>query len=150
MFDDVRDLYQDIILRHSRAPANQRRLEVFDAAAKGDNPLCGDRCEVWIVRGASGKLDDVAFEARGCAISIASADLMADAVRGMDKAEIAGLSDAFHALVHTGTQAPHMKSLETLLPLAGVAEYPSRIKCATLPWAALQAALDGGKEASSE
>jgi nitrogen fixation NifU-like protein len=150
MFDDVRDLYQDIILRHSRTPANQRRLEPFDASAHGDNPMCGDRCEVRIVYGEDGHLGDVAFEARGCAISVASADLMVDAVRGRTKAEIAALSAAFHLLVRQGRLAEDAPDLATLLPLAGVAEYPSRIKCATLPWAALNAALDGGKEATSE
>jgi nitrogen fixation NifU-like protein len=149
MFDDVRDLYQDIILRHSRAPANQRRLEVFDSAAKGDNPLCGDRCEVRISLAPGGTIQDIGFEARGCAISIASADLMADAVRGLNAPQVAALARDFHALVR-GAAPADAPCLEKLRPLAGVAEYPSRIKCATLPWAALQAALGGGKEASSE
>jgi nitrogen fixation NifU-like protein len=149
MFDDVRDLYQDIILRHSRAPANQRRLEVFDASAKGDNPMCGDRCEVRIVLGLDSTVQDIGFEARGCAISIASADLMADAVRGMNAEQITALAQEFDNMVHGAphTDAPY---LESLRPLSGVAEYPSRIKCATLPWAALKTALAGGKEASSE
>jgi nitrogen fixation NifU-like protein len=149
MFDDVRDLYQDIILRHSRAPANQRRLEVFDASAKGDNPMCGDRCEVRIALGPKNTIQDIGFEGRGCAISIASADLMADVVRGMNAEDITALARDFDAMVH-GAEPAATPYLETLRPLSGVAEYPSRIKCATLPWAALKTALGGGKEASSE
>ncbi|MEJ0046351.1 MAG: iron-sulfur cluster assembly scaffold protein [Rhodospirillales bacterium] len=82
MFDDVRDLYQDIILRHSRQPLHMRRLENFDARAVGDNPMCGDRCEVRLRLDPDGTIADIGFEARGCAISLASADLMAEATAG--------------------------------------------------------------------
>jgi nitrogen fixation NifU-like protein len=147
MADDARDLYQDVILRHSRAPENQRRLENFDASARGDNPMCGDRCEVRVVFGPGGTIGDIGFEARGCAISVASADLMANAVRGRSFAEATRLHDQVGVLVRQG-EMPDVP--ETLLPLAGVCGYPSRIRCAVLPWAALLAALGGGKEASSE
>jgi nitrogen fixation protein NifU and related proteins len=150
MFDDVRDLYQDIILRHSRQPLHMRRLEKFDAKAVGDNPMCGDRCEVRLRLDSDGAIADIGYEARGCAISLASADLMAEATSGRTKAQVRALADDFFALVRTGATQADDPALEQLKPLSGVAEYPSRIKCATLPWAAALAALDGVQEASSE
>ena len=150
MFDDVRDLYQDVILRHGRNPVNMRRLDPYDAKSSGDNPMCGDRCEVRVAFAADGALRDVAFEARGCAISMASADLMADAVRGRTPQSARTLAASFAQLARTGETADHDPAIETLRPLSGVSEYPSRVKCATLPWAALVAALDGVQEASSE
>jgi nitrogen fixation NifU-like protein len=92
----------------------------------------------------------VAFEARGCAISMASADLMAEAVRGRSPDSARGLAATFGVLARTGRADGDDPALQDLLPLSGVAEYPSRVKCATLPWAALVAALDGVQEASSE
>ena len=145
MFDDLRDLYQETILDRGRRPRHATRLAAFDATARGDNPMCGDRCQVWLKRAADGTVDDVGFEARGCAISIASADLMADAVRGLDAEATHGLAERFRALVSTGEADD--PALEALRPLAGVHEYPSRVKCATLPWDALEAALNE-KEAS--
>jgi nitrogen fixation NifU-like protein len=152
-FEDLRDLYQDVILDHGRKPRHAVRLEDFDATAKGDNPMCGDRVQVWL------KLDGdvvgrVGFEARGCAISIASADLMVDSVLGRSKADTRALFEAFREMARTGTcpacDAALAEPIERLAPLSGVHEYPSRVKCATLPWHALIAALNGAKEASSE
>jgi nitrogen fixation NifU-like protein len=150
MPDDVRDLYQDVILRHNRQPERMRLLETFDAAARGDNPLCGDRCEVRVLYGSDGRLAEVGFQGRGCAISLASADLMALAVEGRAPEDVRRLADAFVGLVQTGGTDSGDPAIESLRVLSGVAEYPSRIKCATLPWAALTAALDGAGEASSE
>jgi nitrogen fixation NifU-like protein len=150
MFDDVRDLYQDIILRHSRQPLHMRRLENFDAKALGDNPMCGDRCEVRLRLEPDGSIADIAYEARGCAISLASADLMAEATVGRTQAQVRALAEDFFGLVRTGATESGDPALEQLRPLSGVAEYPSRIKCATLPWAAALAALDGAGEATSE
>ena len=148
MFDDLRDLYQDVILDHSRAPRHMRRLEAFDAAAKGDNPMCGDRVEVRLRYGSGGAVTEIGFEARGCAIGIASADLMAEVARGRRPEELRDMASHFRELARTGVLAD--ERLDALRPVAGVHEYPSRVKCATLPWHALLAALDGGKEASSE
>jgi nitrogen fixation NifU-like protein len=148
MFDDVRDLYQNIILERSRNPRHMHSMDPFDAAADGDNPLCGDRVTVRLRYDAEKKIAEAAFEARGCAISMASADLMADIVRGRSADEVLLLSEAFAKLVRTG--ATEDSTMDLLVPLAGVSEYPSRIKCATLPWAALVAALGGRQEASSE
>ncbi len=150
MFDDVRDLYQDIILRHSRQPLHMRRLENFDARAVGDNPMCGDRCEVRLRLDPDGTIADIGFEARGCAISLASADLMAEATAGRTAPQVRALAEDFFALVRTGATTSGDPALQQLKPLSGVAEYPSRIKCATLPWAAALAALDGAGETSSE
>lgn len=152
-FADLRDLYQEVILDHGRKPRHGKRLDSFDATAKGDNPMCGDRVQVWLRR-SGGHIDDVGFEARGCAISIASADLMAETVKGRDENSTKALFESFRTLVKTGAcpqcDAALAEPMERLAPLAGVHEYPSRVKCATLPWHALIAALDGSKEASSE
>ena len=139
MLDSARDLYQDAILERGRAPRHGRRLEVFDADARGHNPLCGDRCHVFVRRDDCSRIAAVGFEARGCAISIASADLMADAAAGLDAEAVRALADTVETMARTGAaSAP-----AALLPLAGLHAYPSRLKCAMLPWSALVAALDG-------
>jgi len=152
-FDGLRDLYQEVILDHGRRPRHGQRLGVFDATAKGDNPMCGDRVQVWVKLDAD-TIGRVGFEARGCAISVASADLMAETVQHRSKADTRALFEAFRQLARSGTcpacSAELAEPMERLAPLAGVHEYPSRVKCATLPWHALIAALDGSKEASSE
>ena len=154
MFDDLRDLYQDVILQHGRKPAHMHRLEKFDATAKGDNPMCGDRVQVWVAYAPDGAIAETGFEARGCAISIASADLMVESVAGLRAYAVRGLFAGFERMARSGTCPDCEPSLEPamerLKPLSGVHEYPSRVKCATLPWHALVAALDGEKEASSE
>jgi nitrogen fixation NifU-like protein len=153
-FDDLRDLYQEVILDHGRHPRHAHRLEDFDATAKGDNPMCGDRIQVWVKFAADGSIADTGFDARGCAISIASADLMAETVKGRSKSDTKALFEAFREMARTGAcpacDAALAEPLERLQPLAGVHEYPSRVKCATLPWHALVSALAGGKEATSE
>jgi nitrogen fixation NifU-like protein len=152
-FEDLRDLYQEVILDHGRNPRHAQRLKVFDATAKGDNPMCGDRVQVWVKLDAD-SVAGIGFEARGCAISVASADLMAETVRGRRQSETKALFEAFRTLARTGACpdcSPDLaEPMERLAPLAGVHDYPSRVKCATLPWHALIAALDGTKEASSE
>lgn len=147
MSDDVRDLYQETILRHARTPLHRVAVDPFDAEAAGDNPLCGDRCQVRIRFGAAGELAEIGWQGRGCAISMASADLMAEAATGQTPDQARALAADFATLVRGGTPA---RALENLQALAGVSEYPSRIKCALLPWAALTAALSGEKEATSE
>jgi nitrogen fixation protein NifU and related proteins len=154
MFDELRDLYQEVILDHGRNPRHGHRLAAFDASAKGDNPMCGDRVQVFVKYGPDQRIAKAGFEARGCAISIASADLMAETVEGRGADDVRALFESFRELARTGA-CPHCadtlkEPLERLEPLAGVHEYPSRVKCATLPWHALIAALDGAKEASSE
>ena len=154
MFDDLRDLYQEVILDHGRRPRHMQRLARFDATAKGDNPMCGDRVQVWLAFAPDGTIAQAGFEARGCAISIASADLMAETVVGHNKQDARALFASFREMAKTGACpdcAPALEpALERLKPLSGVHEYPSRVKCATLPWHALAAALDDVKEATSE
>ena len=139
-FTDLRDLYQEVILEHSRHPRHQHRLDPFDGAAKGDNPMCGDRVEVR-VRMADGRVAEAGFEARGCAISVASADLMAETVTGRSPRDVRDLAQRFRDMVRTGT-CPECADMAALQPLAGVHEYKSRLKCATLPWDALLSALE--------
>ncbi len=149
MFDDIRDLYNATIIERGRRPQHMHRLESFDATAKGDNPMCGDRVQVWVKSAADGTIADVGFEARGCEISKAAADLMVEAVAGQPAAKARTLFAAFEGMARTGV-CPDCAALAPLRPLASVHEYPSRVKCATLPWHALLAALDGRGEASSE
>ncbi len=148
-FDDVRDLYQDTILDRSRNPRHMHRLDPFDACARGENPLCGDQVEVRVSFAPDATVADAAYEARGCAISMASADLMAELVRGRDAASIRALAADFEQLARTGDSASEDAALQVLRPLSGVSEYRSRVKCATLPWSALVAALDRHNEVAS-
>ena len=150
MFDDLRDLYQEVILDHGRRPRHGSRLAAYDASAKGDNPMCGDRVQVFVRHDDAGRIAEAGFEARGCAISVASADLMAETVAGRTDAEARELAGRFRDMARTGEATGEDAAIERLRPLAGVHEYPSRVKCATLPWHALLAALDGKGEASSE
>jgi nitrogen fixation NifU-like protein len=150
MFEDVRDLYNTTILQRGRKPLHMHRLENFDATAKGDNPMCGDRVQVWVKYAEDGGIAETGFEARGCEISRASADLMVEAVAGHSADETRALFERFRVMAQTGQCPDCDAALETLKPLASVHEYPSRVKCATLPWHALVAALDQTGTATSE
>jgi nitrogen fixation NifU-like protein len=134
---DLADLYRQIVLDHSRHPRNQRRPERPGREAEGHNPLCGDKVRVY-ARLADGRVEDVAWEASGCAICLASASLMSEAARGRGLPAVLGLAADFEsALAGTGGSLPG-----DLAALAGVGRYPSRIRCATLPWRTLVAALE--------
>lgn len=150
MFDDLRDLYQEVILDHGRKPRNFRRLENATHHASGDNPLCGDRMELFLALEEDGKIADAAFQGRGCAISMASASLMTETVRGKSPEQAKALGSAFRTLAMTGTcpecGAELADDMERLSPLSGVHEFPSRVKCATLAWHTLNNALDGKQE----
>jgi len=154
MFDNLRDLYQEVILDHGRKPRNFRRLEDANRTARGDNPMCGDRLELFLKVDPDGTIADAAFQGRGCAISTASASLLTETIKGKSAAEAHALSDGFRALAMTGTcpdcGAALADEMERLQPLSGVHEFPSRVKCATLAWHTLNAALQGAEEASSE
>ena len=150
MFEDLRDLYNATIIERGRRPRHMRRLDDFDATAKGDNPMCGDRVQVWLKYAADGTIAATGFDARGCEISKAAADLMVEAVAGHTAADTKRLFAAFRTLAQTGQCADCGESLLAMQPLAAVHEYPSRVKCATLPWHALLAALDDKGNASSE
>jgi nitrogen fixation NifU-like protein len=154
LFDDLRDLYQEVILDHGRKPRNFRRLDDATATARGDNPMCGDRIELFVKQAPDGTITEAAFQGRGCAISTASASLMTETVQGKTADQARALGAAFRELAMTGAcpdcGAALTEDMERLAPLSGVHEFPSRVKCATLAWHTLNAALDGAKEASSE
>ena len=149
MFDDLRDLYSAEIRTHGRSPAHGQRPAAFDGSAKGDNPMCGDRVQVF-VRRENGRVAEAGFEARGCEITVASADLMCEAVQGQPVDRIRALSEQVAAMSRTGRCDACDEALRSLQPLSAVHEFPSRVKCVTLPWNALLAALDGEKETTSE
>jgi nitrogen fixation NifU-like protein len=134
-------LYQDLILDHNRRPRNFRIMENANRRAEGNNPLCGDRLTVWLLIDAD-KIQDISFEGSGCAISRASASLMTAAVKGKTRSEAEALFASFHRLV-TGSLPPsEADALGKLVAFKGVSEYPIRIKCASLSWHALKAALE--------
>jgi len=139
---DLKELYRDVILDHNKRPRNFGRLDPADAEAQGHNPLCGDRLSV-TVRLDGDRVTDVAFDGKGCAISVASASLMSEAVKGHTRGEIASLFETVHA---TLTQHDYQPSIDIgkLAALSGVREFPVRVKCASLCWHTLNAALERG------
>jgi nitrogen fixation NifU-like protein len=139
---DLKELYRDVILDHNKRPRNFGRLDPSDAHADGHNPLCGDRLSVF-VRMDGERVEDVRFEGKGCAISTASASLMTEAVKGKDKAVISKLFDKVHSLLTQQDAVPGAE-LGKLAALSGVREFPARVKCASLCWHTLNAALDKG------
>ena len=139
---DLKDLYRDVILDHNKRPRNFGKLEGADAHADGHNPLCGDRLSVF-VKMSGDRVEDLRFEGKGCAISTASASLMTEAVKGKDKAAIGALFEKVHNLL-TQQDAVPGPELGKLAALSGVREFPSRVKCASLCWHTLNAALDRG------
>lgn len=150
--DDLRELYQATILEHNKRPRNFARLDHPTHEADGHNPLCGDSLTLYARVGADGKLAEVSFQGTGCAISKASASLMTEHVKGKTIPEIERDYERFHALVTAppGT-APTTEGLGKLAVFSGVREYPVRVKCATLAWHALRAALDAkGETAKTE
>lgn len=153
MSDNLRDLYQEVILDHGRRPRNRRHPEDASHHAHGDNPLCGDSIEIYVKLNQQGVIEDVAFDGRGCAISVASASLMTEVLVGKTVADANQLFAYFRALT-TGEEAVPLAQFEDevdrLQVLAGVREYPVRVKCATLAWHTLVAALDDQRKASTE
>lgn len=139
---DLKDLYRDVILDHNKHPRNFGRLEHPDAHADGHNPLCGDRLSLSLKLDGD-RVTDLRFEGKGCAISTASASLMTEAVKGKDKAAIGELFAKVHTLL-TQQNAQAGTDLGKLAALSGVREFPSRVKCASLCWHTLNAALDRG------
>ena len=140
---DLRDLYQEVILDHNKRPRNFRVLEPCSHKAQGYNPLCGDKVMVYLDV-QDGIIKDVSFQGSGCAISSASASLMTETLKGRSVTEVEQLFDNFHDAV-TGAAKPSL-SLGKLAVLAGVRDYPSRVKCATLVWHAVRAALENRTE----
>jgi len=151
MSRDLRELYQEVILDHNRQPRNFRAIADATAVGNGHNPLCGDRVTVYL-RIDGDRIADVGFQGSGCAISKASASLMTEALKGRTTAEATRLFDSFHRMVTTGSDgAVDTAALGKLAVLAGVNEFPVRVKCASLPWHTFRSALRGtGGSATTE
>ena len=139
---DLRDLYQDVIIDHNKNPRNFGRPETCDHEANGNNPLCGDKVTVYLSI-KDDLIDDVRFEARGCAISVASASLMTERVKGKPLAEARAIFEDFREVVTRkgDVEDANLERLDKLAVLTGVREFPMRVKCATLPWHTMSAAL---------
>lgn len=146
---DLQDLYKEIIVDHNRSPRNFRRIEHPTHQAEGFNPLCGDKLHLYLtVEGDT--ITDIAFEASGCAISVASASLLTEALKGQSVADADTLFERMRTLFTDQDQVPDIDELGKLAALGGVRQYPSRIKCANLSWHALHAALTDTDSASTE
>ena len=145
MNDGLTDLYQEVILEHSRHPKNFGLAQDANRQARGNNPLCGDRVSVYLSVDGD-HITDAHFEARGCAISIASASMMTEMIKGKTVDEANSLFERFRSLVTSDANGPADEDLAELESLSGVRAFPTRIKCATLAWHAMTAALDGTDE----
>lgn len=149
---DLKDLYRDVILDHNKRPRNFGVLEPCDTSADGHNPLCGDRLTLTL-RLENDRVSDIRFEGKGCAISTASASLMTEAVKGLDARAIEALRSLVHDTLTATADTALPDGLGKLAALAGVREYPARVKCASLCWHTLAAALahrDGKAAVSTE
>jgi nitrogen fixation NifU-like protein len=140
--DELKDLYREVILDHNRQPRNFGELADANHVIEGVNPLCGDKLTLYLKLG-DGKVQDVKFKGSGCAISVASSSLMTERVKGATVEASLALFDKVHDLL-TGAATASPEELDKLAALAGVREYPTRVKCASLGWHALKSALNGG------
>jgi len=145
---ELSDLYQEVILDHNRRPRNFHALTEASHSAEGYNPLCGDRLTLYLKLNGD-TIQDVSFEGAGCAISKASASMMTDALKGRSLAEATALFDRFHRMVTTPPSEP-IEDMGKLSSLAGVREFPVRVKCASLAWHTLKAALSNKRGTSTE
>lgn len=142
MLDQIRDLYQEVVFDHNRNPRNFRVMEDANRKIEGFNPLCGDKITLYVKVNDDGVIEDLSFQGSGCAISTASASLMTEILKGQTEEEAQHLFDIFHRIT-TGKneEAVNLEDIGKLAVLAGVRAYPARVKCATLAWHSLQAAL---------
>lgn len=143
---DLNELYREVILDHNRTPRNFRKLEPCSHSAQGFNPLCGDKLTIYLSMDGE-KIDDIAFEGSGCAISVASSSLMTEAVKGKTNHQALALFEKMRELLSGKSES---EDLGKLVALGGVRQFPSRIKCANLAWHALRAALDGEQSTKTE
>jgi nitrogen fixation NifU-like protein len=156
MREDLRELYQAVILDHARTPRNFRHPEHASCQARGHNPMCGDQLSVYLSLDNDGIIEDAAFEGNGCAISLASASLMTELLRGRSATDALRLQAAFQAFCTSDRlcqeTAPEQdrQALKSLRVLSGVRSFPARVRCATLAWQTMAAALRGDEQASSE
>ena len=152
MLDELRDLYQEVILDHGKDPRNFRKPDNANCEAAGHNPLCGDRLVVYLSVDESNIVQDAAFLGNGCAISMASASMMTEIIRGKTKIEAEELFRRFHEMCTSDGEADFSEDedVERLMVLSGVRQFPVRVKCATLAWHTMDAALKGEEEATTE
>jgi nitrogen fixation NifU-like protein len=144
---DLEDLYQEIILDHNRSPANFRPMEDASRRIEADNPLCGDRLELFLQL-EEDRIADISFQGHGCAISVASASLLTERLKGATLTEAAHWFETVHKMLTSDAPKSNENDLGNLAALAGVRRYPMRVKCATLSWHALKAALTGDENGS--
>lgn len=142
---ELRDLYQEVILEHAKAPRNYREQPAPAAKAEGYNPLCGDRCTVFINTDGD-VIKDISFQGNGCAISKASASMMTQALKGKTLPEAETMFKSFHGMVTGQKNEGEPAEMGKLKVFAGVSEFPARVKCATLAWHTLEAALHGDQQ----
>jgi len=138
---DIKDLYQEVIVDHNRSPRNFGKLEDANRTLEGYNPLCGDKLTLYIKTDGD-KINEIAFDGSGCAISVASASLMTDAMKGKTLQEAESLFNQFHSLITTDDDVD-MDQLGKLAALAGVKAYPARVKCASLCWHTMHSVIQG-------
>ncbi|MDP6805139.1 MAG: SUF system NifU family Fe-S cluster assembly protein [Rhodospirillales bacterium] len=153
MSDDLRELYQEVILDHGRNPRNCRHPDATTHVAHGHNPLCGDQLDVYLTVGEDDRITEAAFEGRGCAISVASASLMTETLRGKTLTEAKALFQKIHEMCTSddgGGIDFTDDDFERLAALSGVRQFPMRVKCATLAWHTMKAAMEGKSEVSTE
>ena len=151
MDDTLRELYQEVILDHSRHPRRFGVLEGADRLGEGYNPLCGDRIKIYLAIGPENRIEDARFEGRGCAISQASASLMSEMLVGRSVEDAKALMEGFlHLVKGEGGNQLTSDDRERLEVMAGVSAFPMRVKCATLAWHTMKSALEGGSPASTE
>ena len=143
---DLKDLYQEIILDHGKNPRNLGKFDNYNKDAKGNNPLCGDNVHVYLRLNENKKVEDIAFEGHGCAISMASASIMTDMVRGKEEKEVKEIINDFLGMIKKKNSLENNilndDEKTKLMSLSGVKQYPMRVKCATLSWHTLTSALD--------
>ena len=152
MLDELRDLYQEVILDHGKDPRNFRKPDNANCEATGHNPLCGDRLVIYLSVDESNIVQDAAFLGNGCAISMASASMMTEIIRGKTKSGAEELFRRFHEMCTSDEEVDFSEDedVERLMVLSGVRQFPVRVKCATLAWHTMDAALKGEEEATTE
>ena len=147
---NLKELYQEIILDHGKNPRNLRKTENFNKDAKGHNPLCGDKVHVYLKLNENKKVEDISFEGQGCAISMASASIMTDLVKGKEEHEVKEIVNDFLDMIkekdHLNNNILHEDDKKKLMCLSGVKQYPMRVKCATLSWHTLTSAINNTQE----
>ena len=143
---NLKELYQEIILEHGKNPRNLGKTENFNKDAKGYNPLCGDKVHIYLKLNENKKVEDVSFEGEGCAISMASASIMTDLIKGKEENEVKEIVEDFLKMIkekdHINTKLLKDDEKTKLMCLSGVKQYPMRVKCATLSWHTLTSAID--------